>query len=271
MRRLVATLAAALATAGCGGSAEERALAETAENLGEIRSGVLELRVLVESTGTAEGEAGFALEGPFALPDEGELPVANVTYTRIAEGEVPAGTFVSTGRAAYVVVRGTPYRLPREREDALRAQGDVAGLEELEIGDWFADAEQREGPRIDGVETTRVRSPLDVVAALSDIGDLTRDATGGASPLGDLTEEDAEQIERAVRAASVELLTGEEDRLLRQLRLDVRLAPAKQLPPHLRNIVGVRFRLDLAIRRPNRPVRVAAPTGARPPSEFPGG
>ena len=55
----------ALASAGCGGSepSANDVLAETAAKLGEIRSGDLELRLVVRSE---DAEAGFELDGPFA-------------------------------------------------------------------------------------------------------------------------------------------------------------------------------------------------------------
>ena len=83
MRRVALLPLVALALAGCGGDSSgdepRAALRETAAKLGDIRSGDLELRLVVRSE---DAEAGFELDGPFAFAtSEDALPVAKLEYT----------------------------------------------------------------------------------------------------------------------------------------------------------------------------------------------
>ena len=104
-----------------------------------------------------------------------------------------------------------------------------------------------EGPDVGGDETDRIRSKLDVSRALADVG----------CPLAS----DAQDLERAVKAARVEVLTGKDDRLLRRLTvdLDLSLKVPENLRRRLGQLVGGRLRLIFEIRDPNAKVKVEAP------------
>ena len=76
--RLAAALGAAALLAGCGGGGEAEgdprvALSDTAAKLGEIRSGKLDFRLVLDPEGEGE-RVGFELAGPFALGDETHGP-----------------------------------------------------------------------------------------------------------------------------------------------------------------------------------------------------
>jgi hypothetical protein len=266
---VVLTLAPALA--GCGGGSSGDALAETASNLGEIESGVLVLRVLVEGTGDLEVEVGFELDGPFALAQEGKLPVAEIAYRKVAGDETAEATFISTGERAFVETGGQTYELPESMVADLRAaeggSQPVEGLEELEIGDWIVEPEVLDGGEVGGAETDRIRSRLDVVAAVNDMLELGRRL--GAADLGTLEGEGAEQLRRAVQSSSIDVFTGKEDRLLRRLAIDVEFGATG--PPELEQVLGelggAHLVFDLEIGAPNEPVEVAAPSDSQP---FPG-
>ncbi len=103
---------------GCGAQGAEEVVAQTAARLGDIRSGELSMRVLAAPRGESlERGAGFLLEGPFALPARGgELPTAEVEYTRVAGSRRATVEVVSTRRAAFVRVEDQAYELPPERE-----------------------------------------------------------------------------------------------------------------------------------------------------------
>src|SRR5918992_3733732 len=69
MRRLAALAAAALLASACGGGGTdaEDVLAETADNLEEIKSGDLSMRLVVTPKGEDAEPFGFELRGPFSL------------------------------------------------------------------------------------------------------------------------------------------------------------------------------------------------------------
>lgn len=271
MRLSAALLAAlALAAAGCGSPSTEDVLSETAANLGEIKSGTISLRILVSAE---DRDAGFELEGPFAFPSgEDELPVAELEYTQIAGEERATTTFVSTGEKAFVRVDETTYELGPEQVDELRGTGGPlagdTGLEELEIRDWFAEAEVSEGDEVGGDATDRVAARLDVVAAANDLLSLVRAFDPAAAPT--FEGKSAEQLRRAVRSANVEVLTGKDDRLLRRLVIDVEVGadlPENEVGTLLEDLSRASFRLELTIADPNHEVTVEEPADAQP---FPG-
>ena len=276
MTRLAALLVAVvLGAAACdagGGREANEALAETAENLATIESGDLSLTLLADSQGDAAGRVGFRLEGRFALPDEGELPVADMEYTQIAGDEEAGGRFLSTGERAYVEIDETVYELPEERQEALRsnsAETGEAGFGELEIDRWVREPEVEDGGTVDGVETDRITAGVDVVTAVNDLIELAGQV--GTFDIGRLEGASAQQLERAVEQARLEVVTGTEDRLLRRLRIDVDFGAPEDLPPEFQNVLGagveLELELELELSDVNEPVRVEAPADAQP---FPG-
>lgn len=121
----------------------------------------------------------------------------------------------------------------------------------------------------------KLRAEVDVVKALNDAlsvaGSLGGD--GQVAGLQPLQGTDAEQLERAVRSSSLDVLTGKEDRLLRRLTLDLEigLSAPRELAGGLGLLRGANVRLDLRIEDPNAPVDVEEPEGALPYSNLPDG
>jgi hypothetical protein len=261
-------LLAVLSLAACGGgSNSQTALSETASKLGEIKSGTLTLRVLVEATGQLEGRAGFELHGPFALAEEGKLPQADMEYRRIAGGQESTAAFVSTGERVFVKAGGQTYELPESMVADLRGQGgseNASGLGELDIGDWMIDPQVSDGGQVGGAETDRVTSRLDVVAAVNDLLELVRSL--GAADLGRLEGRSAERLRRAVKSSSIVVWTGKDDRLLRKLeiRADFAASGPPELEQALGQLGGARVTFLLEIGHPNEPVHVKAPEDAVP-------
>jgi hypothetical protein len=258
----LALLALALSACTHGPDAQE-VLSETAANLGKIRSGDVSLRLAVAARG---GErAGFELEGPVALAERGKLPVAEVEYAQLAGDERATVTFVSTGERAFVGIGDDVYALPSEDVEDLRGETvGAGGLDELRIEDWFQKPELSDGGDVGGVETDRITADIDVVAAANDLLELARQL--GAANVETIEGASAEQLRRGVEAATIEVFTGEDDRLLRRLVIDARLRA--DVPPEVEDALGTfggaRFTLELGIANPNRPVSVEEPEDAQP-------
>jgi hypothetical protein len=256
---------------GCGGSGAEDVLGETAGNLGKIRSGVLDIALLVEPR---DGDPlGFELRGPFSLADDGGLPLLDVEYTQIANGERATVNLVAVDEKAYAVVDGQAYELPAEQasslESASAAVSGRGGLDELALDDWIEDAQVSDGGSVGGSATDRVRGKIDVVAAANGLLELTR-SFGRQMPA--IEGDDAKQLEDAVRSTLFEVHTGKEDRLLRRLLLeaDFGLEVPADLRSALGDLVGAKVRFRLAVDDPNTNIRVEAPESALPYSALGG-
>ena len=280
MRRLAAAWAAlvivALVACGDDQTAAEKALDDTEDKLSDVRSGRLELELLASPSGAAEGRgSGFRIEGPFETgKDEGDLPVADLEYTRITGTRRRTTGFISTGDKAFVELDGKVYELESEQVNDLRvtdSDGD-AGLEGLSFEDWVTNPKVEAGPRVDGVATERITGDLDAVPAINDLLALAGDFGADDDAPSRLEGVGADHVRRAVRRTSVEILTGKEDRLLRRLDLVIELSVKDnepQLRRALKGLAGAVLRLDLDVTDMNADIRVPAPKDARPASELP--
>jgi hypothetical protein len=270
LKRL-ACLLALLALAGCGGDGEESAtdiLSETADNLGDIRSGDLSLELLFSAK---NGERqGFRLEGPFAL-NGGELPDADLDYVQIAGAEEAQVRFISTGGKAFVEVGGTAYELPPELVAEIKeATGDLEtdGLgEQIELGNWIENPSRAEGGTVGGTDTDRIAADLNVVNVVNGLVEIAA-AFGGAESPSRVEGQAAEQLRRAVDTARVEVYTGKDDRLLRRLVISMDFSP--KAPAEVKNILGVSVDFHFAISDPNKDVNVSPPENVRPYTDLVG-
>ena len=291
-RRLAAVAAVAalcgLAPTACGGEAPGEVVARTQDNLARIRSGDLDARLVIAAEGPKRtGATGFELRGPFELArSAGDLPKARIAYTQIAGSRRATVTLVSTGERAYIEVRGKAYELTSDQERQLREEGGPLGggsgsgtggataspTGSLDLAAWLREPDLSAGERIGGAETDRVTGEVDVARVVTDVlGAAERlGVSGEAVGGGALRGAGDERLDRALAASSIELLTGREDRLLRRLQLGVKLdaKAAAGDGASLGDVEAVRVDLELAIERPNTPVRVDAPRDARPASEL---
>jgi hypothetical protein len=209
-----------LLASGCGGGTP---LAATGDKLAEIRSGVITLR-LVGAT-RAGAETGFAISGPFSLPDDDSLPEAELQIEQFGPQSAEPVVFTSTGERAFVEIGGDVHELAPEQVASLRGSaepGDEGPFDGLDIDSWVTDPKVSGGEVVDGVETETIRGPLDVVAAANDLFGMARDFGGAAIP--EIESEEAERLRDAVETATLEVVVGKEDGFLRRLDIDVDLA-----------------------------------------------
>jgi hypothetical protein len=264
VQRAALLLGALAFLAGCGGSeSAQDALAETASNLEEIRSGTMSFEY--SASGEDGPEVGVQVEGPFDFDSGGPLPAAELEVTQFAGSRRSSTTFISTGDKAFLRLGEQTFELQAEMlQGAGGGDGGNGDLGELEIGDWFLEPELSGGGDVGGAETDRIRSRLDVVAALNDF--LAAADAFAAVDLPAIEGPSAQNIENAVRSAVVEVWTGTDDRLLRRLVLEVELelAGSGELREALGQLAGAQLRLELGISNPNEPVTVEAPMDAVP-------
>jgi len=262
--RFIAAVSCALLLGACGGdeTAPAGPLEETAQRLGEIRSGDLDLRMTTSTGDEGASEAGFELTGSFELPAEGGLPVADVDYTQIGGDAETSIGYIATGEQIYVEVEGQAYELAPEQVERFRGppESDGAGLSSLELETWVKNPQVSEGAA--GVEV--ITGELDVVTALNDLFALAEEL--GAGDVPQIEGEDVARLQEAVESATIEVQTGAEDRLLRSIVMDVDLVSplAETLDPSLAGTLGVGFSFELAISNANGDIEVEAPPDALP-------
>ena len=252
MRPVVAVVvAAAVVLAGCGDDDPPDG------DVGRIRSGVLDVRVSASAGGA--GPVGFQLEGPFAAPTEdGQLPTAELTYTKLLGDRRATSTFVSTGQRAWVRAGGETTELRPDQLAPLRGEGDGA-LGGLDLGDWVVEPRETGTITLKGDRVRRTTGRLDPVHALNDLADLAADLGGEDAP--HLDGDDAERVRDATKSSSFELLVGEDDGLLRRVRATIVFGlGVGELATAVGSVRGATVTIELGVAEPNAPVDVEPPT-----------
>jgi hypothetical protein len=250
----------ALLLAGCGGNAgpARNDLRTTAQKLGQIHSGVLDLKLLVTPLHGKKGRIGFELTGPFDLRKQA-LPIAKLRYTQYASSHAATATFVSTGRQAYALSGGHKVALPASATAEIeQAAGGITGGSgtPLRIDTWLDHPSVSDGGTVGGASTDHVTAKLDVVNAANGLLGFVR-ALGHATPT--ITGSSADQLRKAVKSSSIDVWIGKHDKLLRKLDLKAQLGfdVPKELQRALGNVVGANVEFLLAVSNPNQPVHVS--------------
>jgi hypothetical protein len=265
MQRLLPLLAALFL--GACNSPAGNVLEDAADSLNEIKSGVMDIQLMATSeTDAGPAEVGFELSGPFSLPDPGELPLADIEYTKFGDEE-STNRFISTSETAYVETNGTVYELPPEMISGLIGTDEEENLFDLvELDNWVDEAELDEDSSFGDVATNRVTADLDVVAALNDIFEVARAVGADEANFPPIEGSSAEHLRNAVRFSSLGLHVAEEDGLLRHVAIDIELAPRED--PELGDILGgigtTDLHFEFTIGDPNEPVEIQAPTDSVP-------
>lgn len=244
---LVPLAAASLLLAGCGGSVDaNKVVAQTAGNLREIRSGDLNVKLLVTPKGSSAATPyGFELRGPFVL---GSNFSADMTYTQIANGKRGTARLETRNGRGTIESNGTTRALTKAELGTLRlaaAQATGSGGAFLPVQDWVQGAKLRSCGANDCIT-----GGLDVVRATNDLLAFGR-ALGRDLPT--IAGADAARLERSARSATFSLVTGRKDRLLRDLtiRIDLGLDVPRALQTALGTLVGATFDLEFKLDRPN--------------------
>ena len=293
LRHLLAALAC-LALCGallaaCGGDDENEAagpqqlLEQTfGSGASAIDNGRLNLAFQLDPKGLLAlgGPIKLAADGPFAVPGKGQLPHFEVDFAATLAREVFRGTALSTGRAAFVRLDGRDYKVDREliadlREGIADAEAKKQpGLKALGIDPlrWISGAQERGEESIGGVDTTRISGNVKVATLLADVDRLLSKAGGSGGGLGGLlSPEIRKQISDGVKTAKVDIWTGTDDKILRQLAVRIAFAfEAGQTP--IAGLESGKINLRLRLTDVNETkLSVKAPTRSRPLSELTGG
>jgi hypothetical protein len=274
---LLAILCAAL-LAACGDAedppdgAAASTLSQTVAATSKLDNARLAVSFRLEPDGPLAlgGPIVVRASGPFAAPaGAGELARFDLKVSG-ALGSLPlrAGA-ISTGRRAYLRIADRAYRVDDELVDALRSESLGAGRRFAPLGlnpaTWIANPRAQGAATLDGVATERIVGEIDMKAVLADIARLLKGA--GADEF--LTVRTRDQIADAVKSSRVELWTGIDDRILRQIAIAVDFTLEDKKAGRSIGLEGGKIDLRLRLSDVNTTrADVKAPKGARPLSEL---
>jgi hypothetical protein len=210
--------------------------------------------------------------GPFAAPAAGAGPRFDMKLAAAIGGGAFDARARSTGKRAYLRLGDHDYALGRfdgldgARSKAKRTHGGLAALG-LNPASWIDNPQSKGSATIAGVETTHIAGTLDVRRLLADVAKLL--GAGGGIGDGLLTPKLRDQLAGAVKSSKVELWTGAQDRILRQLTAFIDFTFPKSSQPPITGLDGGRINLRLRLDDVNATTfEVAAPKNPRPLSQL---
>jgi len=288
---LVSLLAASALVAACGsgsggGSADsvDGILKQTFDTGKSISSGRLSLDLSADLKGAQgiTGPVGFKLTGPFQSTGSRKLPKFDLNLSVNASGQSFSAGAVSTGSQAFVKFSGTTYSVPANIFDLFKQgyeQSQSSGTKTkstptfqslgIHPRSWLVGAREVGTESVGGADATHITAKVDVSKFVDDLNQIVSKAgslgvTGGSKVQG-ITGIQKLEIVRSVKSSSVDVYSGNSDRILRRLsvRLDL------DVPAEARSSVGglstgtVRF--DLLLADVNKDQSISAPSGATKP------
>jgi hypothetical protein len=245
--------------AGCGGdsgSSEDpsQVLDETFNNPDRIDSGVLDLRL--EGSAGSQGSLSAELSGPFqGVSETSQIPQLEWTGSIDAKG--PEGSLNADGGLtitqdnAYVTYQGQAYEVGErvfkqlqsryqeanaQQEDdgqsftqaceqAVEQGGGDTSVCDVNPADWLTNLTNEGTESVGGTDTIHISGDADVKRMLTDVVRIAEQFPG-ASASG-FSPDQLDQVEPAVKSATVDVYSGEDDKLLRKLDLQLTLDPSE--------------------------------------------
>ena len=288
---------ALLSVGGLAACGEEESVAEILEQTfagqeEQFTSGRLAVGLRLTPTGgRPEGGTGSLsarLEGPFvaAEGDEG-VPRFDLELSLDAGPASQSAGLVSTGDALFARVQGQTVQLPdaqfqefarstRESRNQGGGEGGAPTFASLGINPrgWLTDPRRVGSEEIAGTETIHIRADIDVARLLADVDRLLAQAArlgvGEGQAPRSLTAQQRELITQAVRSARMDVWTGEDDKVLRRLRVEVAYA----VPEQAREQIGLgqgTLALELSVSELNEEQEIEVPENATRAPAAPGG
>jgi hypothetical protein len=277
---LAIALVAGLLLAACGGGGSDedpqQVLQETFSNPTSISSGTFDLDVRIETSGGEDpGKFEAKLGGPFQSRGASEFPLFDIDVSLKAEGDSAdfsgAGGLISVGNEAFVNFQGTEYAVPRALYDEfvttyaqLQSQSganqDAGLLESLNIDpeNWLTDLKNDGTDDVEGTKTIHVSGSVDIPKIVEDLKVIAKQAGNAA---GNVNPADLDQLENTIESGDMDVYSGEDDKLLRRLQLDLELKPPPDTPGAPDSLT---FFLQLNLAAVNQSQTIEAPANAQP-------
>jgi hypothetical protein len=286
---LLSALVCALALTACGGGGDDvdvdQVLKETFGEDKNIKSGRLDLKVGIDAKGgQSQGPVSLSLSGPFASTKPTELPRFDFTAAVEAGGQTIDAGATSTADKGFVSLRGTDYALPDDMFAQFKQQYAASAKEgEGEKGvslkalgvdpqRWLSNPKSAGKEDVGGTETIHIKAGIDVPKLLEDVNKVLSRADqvpgGQAQAARELTEAERKQVADAIKSASVDVWTGEEDKIMRRINVELSFDVPEGERDRTQGLTSGTVRFDMSLGAINDDPKIEAPAGAKPLTEL---
>jgi hypothetical protein len=293
---LLAAAVSALAIAACGSDSKanpQQTLKQTFSGNKSVDSGKLNLSFTADlkaKNASAQAQVGdpvtVKVTGPFQTRGKDALPAMNLDLTAGTGAQNFTAGVVSTGDEGYISYQGTYYKVPdktfaefkrnfekQQRKDSNNKQPDLATLG-IDAQKWLQDPKVEGDEEVGGAQTTHISSDVRLSALLADLNRLL----GRADQLGlspsqrnqlpkQLDAKTRAQLAKSVKKARVDVWTGKDDKILRQMKVHIEFKQPKGLS-QAQDIESGTIDLQLAVADVNKKQEVKAPKNARSLTEL---
>jgi len=297
---LILVLPAAMA--GCGGDGggggedPNEVLDQTFTNPEPINSGVLDLTL--DGSAGSQGSLSAKLSGPFqGISDTSHIPRLDLTGSLDAQGAGQSinlgGGLTITSDNAYVTYKGQAYevgarvftRLQRGYvqanaqnqgqngqsftqacEQAIEQGGGDTSVCDIDFTNWLTNVTNEGTESVDGTDAIHISGDANVKQIVSDISKVAEELPG-ASAQG-FSPSQLNQLEPAVKSATIDVYSGVDDKLLRKLDFDLTLDLSALGGGSIIPISSVDVTFSIAFSDLNSTQTVTAPENPKPISEL---
>jgi hypothetical protein len=215
----------------------DKLLEDTFSGGKKIESGKFELalKLDVQGSGAVQGPINVKLGGPFESQGDKKLPKFAFDASFEGAGQSLKAGVMTTGEKGYVNFNGTDYAVSDEvfkqfkdsfEKAAAEGQQEDQSLKSLGIDprNWLSNAKNAGEEKVGDTDTIRITGDVDVAKLLDDVNKALSKAgslglQGGSQLPTKLTDEQKQQIQKAVKNLKVDIFTGKEDTTLRRMHI----------------------------------------------------
>jgi hypothetical protein len=284
---------AAIMLAGCGttsGSSSDASalLDQTFSGAHKVNSGTLSLTISLQPQGSSTLTAPLTLSfgGPFQSRGAGKLPQSNFNLNLSALGRSVSLGLLSTGTHGYVTFQGASYALPAAEFQKLESSfssiasapgssgtSGILGKLGIQPLHWLNNPSVVGDETVGGADTTHIRAGINVAALLSDFNTFLTKASSlgiaGASsfPHG-MSHTTINRVARDIQNPSVDVWTGNSDKTVRRLRINLTAPVHGQIASALGGLRALGIVLNMQYSDLNQPQTITAPSSVAPFSQL---
>ena len=194
---------------------------------------------------------------------------------------------ISTGDEGFISYQGTYYKVPdktfqssssnferQQRKESANKSPDLAALG-IDAQKWLKDPKVEGTEEVGGAETTHISSDVNLDALLADLDGILQKADQlGLSQAQQrqlpqrLDTKTRDQLKKSIEKAHIDVWTGKDDKILRQLKVHLEFKSPKGLGTTAQDIESGKIDLTLAVADVNEKQDVTAPKNAHSLSEL---